>query len=114
MPLQSIVPSRHWSSAHYNILSDHPPLLHRQQFSPSSTNPNSYPVPANRTYQKDRIQYHKFIVAFAVRYLDDANVDLVRDLRIPLDACDSAIQDALMKLFNAQVRDESGSDAGEG
>ena len=38
----------------------------------------------------------------------------MRDLRIPLDAGDSAIQDALMKLFNAQVRDESGSDAGEG
>ena len=48
----------------------------------------------------------------------DANADLVRELRVPLDADDSAIQEALMKLFNAQVqeqvRDQIESDAVEG
>ena len=34
----------------------------------------------------------------------DANADLVRELRAPSDADDSAIQEALMRLFNAQVR----------
>ena len=47
----------------------------------------------------------------------DANVDLVRELRVPSDANDSAIQEALMKLFNAQVqgqvRDQTISDAVE-
>ena len=37
----------------------------------------------------------------------DANVDLVRELHVPSDAHDSAIQEALMKLFNAQTRDQS-------
>ena len=48
----------------------------------------------------------------------DANADLVRELRVPSDTNDSAIQEALMKLFNAQVqeqiRDQSESDAIEG
>ena len=48
----------------------------------------------------------------------DANADLVRELRVPSDADDSAIQEALMKLFNAQVqgqvRDQTISDAVEG
>ena len=46
----------------------------------------------------------------------DANADLVRELRAPSDANDSAIQEALMKLFNAQVQDQSEtvSDAVEG
>ena len=48
----------------------------------------------------------------------DANADLVRELRVPSDADDSAIQEALMKLFNSQVqeqvRDQTESDAVEG
>ena len=36
----------------------------------------------------------------------DANADLVRELRVPSDADDSAIQEALMKLFNAQVQEQ--------
>ena len=44
----------------------------------------------------------------------DANVDLVRELRVPSDADDSAIQEALMKLFNAQTRDQTESVAVEG
>ena len=44
----------------------------------------------------------------------DANADLVRELRVPSDADDTAIQEALMKLFNAQVRDQSKSVAVEG
>ena len=39
--------------------------------------------------------------------MHDANADLVKELRVPLDADDMAIQEALMKLFNAQVRDQS-------
>ena len=35
----------------------------------------------------------------------DANVDLVRELRVPSDTDDIAIQEALMKLFSAQVQD---------
>ena len=35
---------------------------------------------------------------------DRGNADLVRELRIPSDADDNAIQEALMKLFNAQVQ----------
>ena len=34
----------------------------------------------------------------------DANADLVKELRVPSDADDNAIQDALRKLFNAQVQ----------
>ena len=37
----------------------------------------------------------------------NANADLVKELRIPSDAGDTAIQEALMRLFNAQVRDQS-------
>ena len=50
----------------------------------------------------------------------DANADLVKELRVPSDANDSAIQEALMKLFNAQVQEqikaqsETISDAVEG
>ena len=36
----------------------------------------------------------------------DANADLVKELRVPSDADDNAIQDALRKLFNAQVREQ--------
>ena len=39
--------------------------------------------------------------------MHDANADLVRELRVPSDADDSAIQEALMRLFSAQVRDQS-------
>ena len=50
--------------------------------------------------------------------MHDANADLVKELRVPSDADDNAIQDALRKLFNAQVqeqiRDQSISDAVEG
>ena len=34
----------------------------------------------------------------------DANADLVKELRVPSDADDSAIQEALIRLFNAQVQ----------
>ena len=50
--------------------------------------------------------------------MHDANADLVKELRVPSDADDNAIQEALRKLFNAQVqeqiRDQSKSDAVEG
>ena len=50
--------------------------------------------------------------------MHDANADLVRELRVPSDTDDSAIQEALMRLFNAQVRDQvrdqTVSDAVEG
>ena len=36
----------------------------------------------------------------------DANADLVKELRVPSDADDSAIQEALRKLFNAQVQEQ--------
>ena len=36
----------------------------------------------------------------------DANADLVKELRVPSDADDKAIQDALRKLFNAQVQEQ--------
>ena len=36
----------------------------------------------------------------------DANADLVKELRVPLDADDNAIQDALRKLFNAQIQEQ--------
>ena len=44
----------------------------------------------------------------------DSNTDLVKELRVPSDADDIAIQEALMRLFNAQVRDQSETVAGEG
>ena len=44
----------------------------------------------------------------------DANTDLVRELRVPSDANDTTIQEALIKLFSAQVRDQSESVAVEG
>ena len=44
----------------------------------------------------------------------DANADLVRELRVPSDADDQAIQEALKKLFSAQVRDQAQSIAVEG
>ena len=37
----------------------------------------------------------------------DANADLVRELRVPSDADDNAIQEALMRLFSAQVQNQS-------
>ena len=40
----------------------------------------------------------------------DANADLVRELRVPSDADDQAIQEALIKLFNAQVQDQKQSE----
>ena len=39
----------------------------------------------------------------------DANADLVEELRVPSNANDTAIQDALMKLFNAQSRGQDQS-----
>ena len=36
----------------------------------------------------------------------DANADLVRELCVPLDADDNAIQEALMRLFSAQVQNQ--------
>ena len=44
----------------------------------------------------------------------NANTDLVRELRVPSDADDSAIQEALMKLFSAQVRDQTETMSVEG
>ena len=38
--------------------------------------------------------------------VNDANADLVNELRIPSDADDEAIQEALLRLFNAQVREQ--------
>ena len=50
--------------------------------------------------------------------IHDANANLVRELHVPSDANGIAIQEALMKLFNAQVqgqvRDQTVSDAIEG
>ena len=48
--------------------------------------------------------------------VNDANADLVNELRIPSDADDEAIQEALKKLFNAQSSDQcrDQSDAVEG
>ena len=40
----------------------------------------------------------------------DANADLVRELRVPSDADDQAIQEALIKLFNAQFQDQKQSE----
>ena len=44
----------------------------------------------------------------------DANADLVRELRVPSDADDAAIQEALMELFNAQVQKQSETVSVEG
>ena len=44
----------------------------------------------------------------------DANAKLVKELHVPSDADDTAIQEALMRLFNAQVRDQSETIAEEG
>ena len=44
----------------------------------------------------------------------DVNADLVKVLRVPSDANDVAIQEALMKLFNAHTRDQIESVAVEG
>ena len=44
----------------------------------------------------------------------DANADLVRELRVPSNASDEAIQEALKRLFNAQGQVQSESDAFEG
>ena len=44
----------------------------------------------------------------------DANANLVRELRVPSDADDQAIQEALIKLFNAQAQDQSETVAEEG
>ena len=44
----------------------------------------------------------------------DAKANLLNELRVPSDPDDSAIQEALMKLFNAQVRYQSKTDAKEG
>ena len=46
--------------------------------------------------------------------MHDANADLVKELRVPSDADDVAIQEVLMKLFNAQTRDQTESVAVEG
>ena len=50
--------------------------------------------------------------------VNDANANLVRELRVLSDTNDSAIQEALMKLFNAQVqgqvRDQTVTNAVEG
>ena len=40
----------------------------------------------------------------------DANADLVRELRVPSDAGDQVIQEALIKLFNAQVQGQKQAD----
>ena len=44
----------------------------------------------------------------------DANADLVRELRVPSNVDDEAIQEALKRLFNAQGQVQSESDAVEG
>ena len=44
----------------------------------------------------------------------DANANLVKELRVSSDIDDNAIQEALMKLFNAQTRDQTESVAVEG
>ena len=44
----------------------------------------------------------------------DANADLVRELRVPSDADDSAIQEALIKLFRAQGQKQAETMSNEG
>ena len=41
------------------------------------------------------------------RQVHDTNTDLVKELCVPSYANDTAIQEALIRLFNAQVRDQS-------
>ena len=60
LTLRSSVSSRHWSTAHYYILSDHPSLLHRQQLFSSIANLNACPVPMDSTQEKDPIQCRIF------------------------------------------------------
>ena len=43
--------------------------------------------------------------------VNDANADLVNELRIPSNADDEAIQEALKRLFNAQGQGQSQSDS---
>ena len=43
--------------------------------------------------------------------VNDANADLVNELRVPSDADDEAIQEALKRLFNAQGQGQSQSDS---
>ena len=38
--------------------------------------------------------------------VNDVNADLVNELRVPSDADDEAIKEALLRLFNAQVREQ--------
>ena len=44
----------------------------------------------------------------------DANADLVNGVHVPSDVDDSTNQEALMKLFNAQIQDQSETIANEG
>ena len=44
----------------------------------------------------------------------DTNANLVKELRVPSNASDNAIQEALMKSFSAHVQDQSESVAVEG
>ena len=44
----------------------------------------------------------------------DANANLAKELHVPLDVDDTAIQETLMRLFNVQVRDQSETAAEEG
>ena len=46
--------------------------------------------------------------------VNDANADLVRELRVPSDADDEAIQEALLHLFNTQVQDQTETVSVEG
>ena len=46
--------------------------------------------------------------------MHDANTDLVRELRVPSNADDEAIQEALKRLFDAQGQVHSDSIAVEG
>ena len=45
--------------------------------------------------------------------MHDANADLVEELRVPSDANDQTIQEALIRLFNAQDQDQSNADEGQ-
>ena len=45
--------------------------------------------------------------------MHDANADLVEELRVPSDANDQTIQEALIRLFNAQDQDQSIVDEGQ-
>ena len=44
----------------------------------------------------------------------NANANLVKELYVPSDADDSAIQEALLRLFHAQTRDQAESNVVEG